>query len=60
MTTQITPATITRNETLQVRSALKAGGVMLSNHNTALKVRSALKAGGVQLNHNEAMQVRLP
>ena len=32
------------NETLQVRTALKAGGLNL-NHNETLKVRTALKAG---------------
>ena len=62
MTTQITPASINRNEALQVCSALKAGcgsnGCGVLNHNEALQVRSALKAGGRDLNHNEVLQVR--
>ena len=45
------------NETLKVRTALKAGGQNL-NHNEVLQVRTALKAGGVNLNHSETLQVR--
>jgi len=44
------------NETLKVRTALKAGGKDL-NHNEALQVRTALKAGGIKLpNHNETVR----
>jgi hypothetical protein len=54
----IPPSSTNHNETLKLRTALKAGGVNLGNHNEALQVRTALKAGGVQPNHNEALQVR--
>ena len=47
------------NETLRVRSAIKAGrAALLSNHNEALQVRTALRAGGIKFNHNEALRVR--
>lgn len=49
---------LNHSEALQVRTALRAGGLNLGNHNEALKVRTALKAGGVNLNHNEALRVR--
>ena len=45
------------NETLQVRSTVKAGGVSV-NHNETLAVRSSLKAGALIGNHNEALAVR--
>jgi hypothetical protein len=44
------------NESLKVRTALKAGGLM--NHNETFQVRTALKAGGWGPNHNEALRVR--
>jgi hypothetical protein len=51
---------LNHNEALQVRSAVKAGGIDLGNHNEALQVRSTLKAGraGWSNNHNETLQVR--
>ena len=48
------------NEALQVRTALKGGGIDLANHNEALHVRSTLKAGGTNLNHNEVLRHRAP
>jgi hypothetical protein len=58
--TQLTAAAIewNHNEMLQVRSALKAGGLSATNHNETLHVKSALKAGGLTENHNEALQIR--
>src|SRR5262245_34256268 len=50
--------TFNHNETIQVRSSLKAGGRPDSmNHNEALQVRSSLKAAGKpdSMNHNETM-----
>ena len=45
------------NETLQVRTALKAGRkALLSNHSEVLQVRSAIKAGKLAANHNEKVQ----
>ena len=45
------------NETLQVRSFLKAGKIAL-NHNESLQVRTSLKAGGKTDQHNESLRVR--
>jgi hypothetical protein len=45
------------NESLKVRTALKAGGGW-SNHNESLKVRTALKTGAWTTNHNNALRVR--
>jgi hypothetical protein len=47
------------NETLSVRSALKAGRLgIIVNHNDGLHVRSSLAAGGVRRNCNETLKVR--
>jgi len=43
------------NETLAVRSNVKAGGLPL-NHNETLAIRSDVKAGGLPINHNESFR----
>jgi hypothetical protein len=49
-----------RREAMKIRTALKAGGIDLANHNETLAVRTALKAGrmGWTSNHNEPLQTR--
>jgi hypothetical protein len=47
---------LNHNEVLQVRTALKAGGLSSTNHNESLRVRSTLKAGGVDGQHNEKLE----
>ncbi|HEX4406232.1 MAG TPA: hypothetical protein VH560_15445 [Polyangia bacterium] len=43
---------------LSVKTSIKAGGLINTNHNRALKVRSAIKAGGlINTNHNRALKV---
>lgn len=51
---------LNHNQTLAVRSALKAGRMGWSNHNETLAVRTTLKAGrrGADVNHNETLAVR--
>ena len=41
---------------LKVKSAVKAGGISLLNHNrSGLKIKSAVKAGGLaSINHNRS------
>ena len=46
--------TSNHNETLAVRSNVKAGG--WSNHNETLVVRSDVKAGRIVTNHNESFR----
>mgnify|MGYP003578864713 CR=1 FL=1 len=44
------------NETLAVRSNVKAGGLNSYNHNETLAVRSHVKAGGLTIQHNESFR----
>ena len=43
---------------LNIKVAVKAGGIGGNNHNRTLKVRTAVKAGGIGgNNHNRALSV---
>jgi hypothetical protein len=40
---------------MTIRTSLKAGKFVGSNHNEALRVRTTIKAGGVEAQHNEKL-----
>ena len=43
---------------LRVKSAVKAGGIGMGNHNAGLRVKSAVKAGGIGMGNHNALVVR--
>jgi hypothetical protein len=57
-TTNDNAGTTNHNQTLRVKTQLKAGWLGV-NHNQTLRVKTCLKAGGLPKNHNQTLRVKI-
>ena len=45
---------LNHNQTLKVKTSVRAGGIRMQNHNQSLKVKTSVRAGKIATNHNQA------